>query len=180
IADVREKNKLSIPYIMVNVAGARVYSATALAREDMPNIEGEIRSAVTITRLVHDPCANLGKIDPKYIGIEQNQHDVSQKELTGSLSFVVETAVNQVGVNVNTASSYLLQYVAGLSKTTANNIIKERENLGKYEKRAQLKKVPRLGPKTYEQSIGFLRIIDGTHPLDQTPIHPESYQVTEK
>lgn len=180
IADVIEKNKLSIPYIIVNEAGASVYSASALAREEFPKLEVEERSAVSIARRVQDPLAELVKIDPKSIGIGQYQHDVSQKELTGSLSFVVETAVNQVGVNVNTASSSLLQYVAGLSKTTANNIIKERENLGKYEKRAQLKKVPRLGPKTYEQSIGFLRIIDGTHPLDQTPIHPESYQVTEK
>src|SRR5699024_7328519 len=122
----------------------------------------------------------LDKIDQKSIGIGQYQHDVRQNELTGSRSFVVDTAVNQVAVNINTASSDLLQYVDGLSRRTANSIINDSGNLAKYEKRAQLKKVPRLGPKTYEQSIGFLRIIDGTHPLDQTPIHPESYQVTEK
>ena len=180
IAGVIEKNKLNIPYIIVNEAGASVYSASALAREEFPKLEVEERSAVSIARRVQDPLAELVKIDPKSIGIGQYQHDVSQKELTSSLGFVVETAVNQVGVNVNTASSSLLQYVAGLSKTTANNIIKERESLGKYEKRSQLKKVPRLGPKTYEQSIGFLRIIDGAHPLDQTPIHPESYKVTEQ
>lgn len=180
IADVIENNKLDLPYIIVNEAGASVYSASALAREEFPKLEVEERSAVSIARRVQDPLAELVKIDPKSIGIGQYQHDVSQKELTGSLGFVVETAVNQVGVNVNTASSSLLQYVAGLSKTTANNIIKERENLGKFDKRIQLKKVPRLGPKTYEQSIGFLRIIDGKHSLDQTPIHPESYQVTEK
>ena len=180
IADVIGANQLEMPYIIVNEAGASVYSASALAREEFPKLEVEERSAVSIARRVQDPLAELVKIDPKSIGIGQYQHDVSEKELSGSLGFVVETAVNQVGVNVNTASSSLLQYVAGLSKTTANNIIKEREQLGKFEKRAQLKKVPRLGPKTFEQSIGFLRIVDGTHPLDQTPIHPESYQVTEK
>src|SRR5699024_10655001 len=118
IADVIEKNKLSMPYIIVNEAGASVYSASALAREEFPKLEVEERSAVSIARRVQDPLAELVKIDPKSIGIGQYQHDVSQNELTGSLSFVVETAVNQVGVNVNTASSSLLQYVAGLSKTT--------------------------------------------------------------
>lgn len=179
IADVISKNNLDIPYIIVNEAGASVYSASELAREEFPNLEVEERSAVSIARRVQDPLAELVKIDPKSIGVGQYQHDVSQKELNGELGFVVETAVNQVGVNVNTASGSLLEHVAGLSKTTANNIIKEREALGKFSTRAQLKKVPRLGPKTYEQSIGFLRIIDGTHPLDQTPIHPESYDVTE-
>lgn len=179
IADVISKNELDIPYIIVNEAGASVYSASELAREEFPDLEVEERSAVSIARRVQDPLAELVKIDPKSIGIGQYQHDVSQKELNSELGFVVETAVNQVGVNVNTASGSLLEHVAGLSKTTANNIIKEREELGKFSARAQLKKVPRLGPKTYEQSIGFLRIIDGTHPLDQTPIHPESYPVTE-
>src|SRR5699024_8074323 len=140
----------------------------------------EERSAVSIARRVQDPLAELVKIDPKSIGVGQYQHDVSQKELNGSLAFVVETAVNQVGVNVNTASGSLLQYVAGLTKTTANNIIKEREALGKFSSREELKKVPRLGPKTYEQSIGFLRIVEGAHPLDQTPNHPESYSATEQ
>src|SRR5699024_9862177 len=121
-----------------------------------------------------DPLAELVKIDPKSIGVGQYQHDVSQRELTVSLNFVVETAVNQVGVNVNTASSSLLEHVAGLTKTTANNIIQLRNEIGKFTNRNQLKKVPRLGPKTFEQSIGFLRIVEGDHPLDQTPIHPES------
>lgn len=180
IADVIQKNELDIPYIIVNEAGASVYSASELAREEFPDLEVEERSAVSIARRVQDPLAELVKIDPKSIGVGQYQHDVSQKELTSSLNFVVETAVNQVGVNVNTASSSLLEHVAGLSKTTARNITKERNELGKFTSRVQLKKVPRLGPKTYEQSIGFLRIVDGDHPLDQTPIHPESYQVTEK
>lgn len=180
VANVIQNNTLHIPYIIVNEAGASVYSASELAREEFPDLEVEERSAVSIARRVQDPLAELVKIDPKSIGVGQYQHDVSQKELNHSLSFVVETAVNQVGVNVNTASSSLLEHVAGLSKTTAKNIVLEREKLGKFEKRAQLKKVPRLGPKTYEQSIGFLRIMDGVHPLDQTPIHPESYEVTEK
>ena len=175
IADVISNHTLDIPYIIVNEAGASVYSASELAREEFPDLEVEERSAVSIGRRVQDPLAELVKIDPKSIGVGQYQHDVSQKELNNELGFVVETAVNQVGVNVNTASSSLLEHVAGLSKTTANNIVKEREELGKFTKRTQLKKVPRLGPKTYEQSIGFLRVIDGENPLDQTPIHPESY-----
>ncbi|WP_442962122.1 Tex family protein [Pseudogracilibacillus sp. SE30717A] len=179
IANMIQKNYLDIPYIIVNEAGASVYSASEQAREEFPDLEVEERSAISIARRVQDPLAELVKIDPKSIGVGQYQHDVSQKELTSSLNFVVETAVNQVGVNVNTASSSLLEHVAGLSKTTAKNIIKQREELGKFSNRSELKKVPRLGPKTYEQSIGFLRIIDGVHPLDQTPIHPESYKVTE-
>jgi len=178
IAEVLTTNKLDIPYIIVNEAGASVYSASKLARDEFPDLEVEERSAVSIARRVQDPLAELVKIDPKSIGVGQYQHDVSQKELNESLSFVVETAVNQVGVNVNTASTALLEYVAGLSKTVANNIVKERNELGKFTSRTQLKKIPRLGPKTYEQGIGFLRILDGKHPLDRTPIHPESYQAT--
>src|SRR5690625_4819078 len=180
IANVIEKNNLSVPYIIVNEAGASVYSASDLARDEFPDLEVEERSAVSIARRVQDPLAELVKIDPKSIGVEQYQHDVSQKKLNDSLVFVVETAVNQVGVNVNTASTALLEYVAGLSKTVAHNIVKERNDLGKFTSRTQLKKIPRLGPKTYEQGIGFLRILDGKHPLDRTPIHPESYQVTMK
>ncbi|WP_425514311.1 Tex family protein [Lentibacillus saliphilus] len=179
ISEVISNNKLDLPYIIVNEAGASVYSASKLAREEFPDLQVEERSAVSIARRVQDPLAELVKIDPKSIGVGQYQHDVSQKKLNESLSFVVETAVNQVGVNVNTASSSLLQYVSGLSKTVANNIIKQRDELGKFINRAQLKKIPRLGAKTYEQSIGFLRIIDGEHPLDRTPIHPESYKQTE-
>ena len=180
IAEVITTNKLDIPYIIVNEAGASVYSASKLARDEFPDLEVEERSAVSIARRVQDPLAELVKIDPKSIGVGQYQHDVGQKELNESLSFVVETAVNQVGVNVNTASTALLEYVAGLSKTVAHNIVKERNDLGKFTSRTQLKKIPRLGPKTYEQGIGFLRILDGKHPLDRTPIHPESYQVTMK
>lgn len=180
IADVLQKNKLNIPYIIVNEAGASVYSASDLAREEFPELEVEERSAVSIARRVQDPLAELVKIDPKSIGVGQYQHDVSQTELNSSLDFVVETAVNQVGVNVNTASAPLLQRVSGLSRTVANNIVKKREELGRFSNRNELKDVPRLGPKTYEQAIGFLRVIDGSHPLDRTPIHPESYSHTEQ
>lgn len=178
IADTIENNQLDVAYLIVNEAGASVYSASELAREEFPDLQVEERSAVSIARRVQDPLAELVKIDPKAIGVGQYQHDVSQKKLNESLTFVVETAVNQVGVNVNTASSSLLQYVSGLNKTVANNIVKFRNEVGKITDRKQLKKVPRLGNKTYEQSIGFLRILDGTEPLDKTPIHPESYEVT--
>ncbi|WP_156292066.1 Tex family protein [Oceanobacillus salinisoli] len=180
ISDVISNNGLDIPYIIVNEAGASVYSASELAREEFPDLEVEQRSAASIARRVQDPLAELVKIDPKSIGVGQYQHDVSQKALNESLTFVVETAVNQVGVNVNTASPSLLQYVSGLSKTVANNIVKRRNEEGKFTKRQELKKIPRLGAKTYEQAIGFLRIIDGVNPLDRTPIHPESYPSTEK
>ncbi|MCA1032974.1 RNA-binding transcriptional accessory protein [Bacillus timonensis] len=169
-----------ILYLIVNEAGASVYSASDLAREEFPNFQVEERSAVSIARRLQDPLAELVKIDPKSVGVGQYQHDVSQKKLSDQLTFVVETVVNQVGVNVNTASSSLLQYVAGLSKTVANNIIKRREEQGKFENRRQLKDIPRLGAKTYEQCIGFLRIIDGDQPLDRTSIHPESYKDVEK
>jgi len=179
ISDVIANNNLDIPYIIVNEAGASVYSASKLAREEFPNLQVEERSAASIARRVQDPLAELVKIDPKSIGVGQYQHDVAQKSLTESLTFVVETAVNQVGVNVNTASGSLLQYVAGLNSTVANNVVKKRNEEGKFTNRKQLKKIPRLGAKTYEQGIGFLRIIDGDHPLDRTPIHPESYSHTE-
>ncbi len=175
IADILKELDEEIYYLIVNEAGASVYSASDLAREEFPNLQVEERSAVSIGRRLQDPLAELVKIDPKSVGVGQYQHDVSQKKLSESLTFVVETAVNQVGVNVNTASSSLLQYVAGLSKTVANNIIKKREEEGKFLQRSQLKKIPRLGAKTYEQAIGFLRILDGSEPLDRTSIHPESY-----
>lgn len=175
IADMIKNHNLDIAYMIVNEAGASVYSASALAREEFPELQVEERSAVSIARRVQDPLAELVKIDPKSIGVGQYQHDVSQKKLNDSLTFVVETVVNQVGVNANTASPSLLQYVSGLSKTVANNIVKAREENGKFTDRKQLKKIPRLGAKTYEQSIGFLRIQDGKEPLDRTPIHPESY-----
>lgn len=164
-----------ISYIIVNEAGASVYSASKLAGEEFPNLDVAERSAVSIGRRLQDPLAELVKIDPKSIGVGQYQHDVSQSKLSDSLQFVVESAVNYVGVDVNTASPSLLQYVSGVSKQVAKNIVAYREELGKYTSRAQLKKVPRLGAKTYEQCIGFLRISEGENPLDNTPIHPESY-----
>lgn len=176
IADMIQKHNLDASYMIVNEAGASVYSASKLAREEFPDLQVEERSAVSIARRVQDPLAELVKIDPKSIGVGQYQHDVTQKKLNESLTFVVETVVNQVGVNVNTASSSLLQYVSGLSKAVANNVVKKREEIGKFTKRSELKDIPRLGAKTYEQSIGFLRILDGKEPLDRTPIHPESYR----
>lgn len=175
VSEILKELDKEIYYLIVNEAGASVYSASDLAREEFPNFQVEERSAVSIARRLQDPLAELVKIDPKSVGVGQYQHDVSQKKLSESLTFVVETAVNQVGVNVNTASSSLLQYVSGLSKTVANNIVKKREEEGKFTSRAQLKKIPRLGAKTYEQAIGFLRVIDGKEPLDRTGIHPESY-----
>ncbi|NSL52474.1 Tex family protein [Calidifontibacillus erzurumensis] len=180
VADVLKLVNRDIYYLIVNEAGASVYSASDLAREEFPDLQVEERSAVSIARRLQDPLAELVKIDPKSIGVGQYQHDVSQKKLSESLTFVVETVVNQVGVNVNTASVSLLQYVSGLSKTVAANIVKQRETEGKFTNREQLKKIPRLGAKTYEQCIGFLRIIDGDEPLDRTPIHPESYGETKQ
>lgn len=180
VADILKEMDEEIFYLIVNEAGASVYSASDLAREEFPNFQVEERSAVSIARRLQDPLAELVKIDPKSVGVGQYQHDVSQKRLSESLHFVVETAVNRVGVNVNTASSSLLQYVAGLTKTAANNIVKRREEEGKFTSRVQLKKVPRLGAKTYEQAIGFLRVIGGKHPLDRTGIHPENYDEVKK
>jgi protein Tex len=176
VADAIKDVKEDVFYMIVNEAGASVYSASELARQEFPDLQVEERSAVSIARRVQDPLAELVKIDPKSVGVGQYQHDVSQKKLTESLNFVVETVVNQVGVNVNTASPALLQYVSGLSKTVAENIVKRREEQGKFKNRNELKSIPRLGAKTYEQCIGFLRIIDGDEPLDRTAIHPENYQ----
>ncbi|AWP38503.1 MULTISPECIES: Tex family protein [Heyndrickxia] len=175
IAGILKEIEEDVSYVIVNEAGASVYSASDLARKEFPDLHVEERSAVSIARRLQDPLAELVKIDPKSVGVGQYQHDVSQKKLNESLTFVVETAVNQVGVDVNTASPSLLQYVSGLSSTVAGNIVKFRDENGKFKNRAELKKIPRLGAKTYEQSIGFLRIPDGEEPLDKTPIHPESY-----
>jgi uncharacterized protein len=180
VADILKEMNEEIYYLIVNEAGASVYSASDLAREEFPNLHVEERSAASIARRLQDPLAELVKIDPKSVGVGQYQHDVSQKRLSESLHFVVETAVNRVGVNVNTASASLLQYVAGLNKTAATNIVKKREEEGKFISRVQLKKVPRLGAKTYEQAIGFLRVIDGKQPLDRTGIHPENYDEVKK
>ena len=135
---------------------------------------------MSIARRLQDPLAELVKIDPKAVGVGQYQHDVSQKQLDERLDIVVETAVNKVGVNVNTASAALLEHIAGLTKTTAANVVAYRDENGKFTNRSQLKKVPRLGPKAFEQAVGFLRIVDGKNPLDGTDIHPESYEVAEK
>ncbi|MFB3170759.1 Tex family protein [Neobacillus sp. 179-C4.2 HS] len=180
VADILKEMDEEIYYLIVNEAGASVYSASDIAREEFPDFQVEERSAVSIARRLQDPLAELVKIDPKSVGVGQYQHDVTQKRLSESLHFVVETAVNRVGVNVNTASASLLQYVAGLTKTAAQNIVKKREEEGKFTSRVQLKKVPRLGAKTYEQAIGFLRVLDGKQPLDRTGIHPENYDEVKK
>ncbi|WP_100403719.1 Tex family protein [Bacillus sp. FJAT-42315] len=180
VVDMIKSSDRPIAYMIVNEAGASVYSASDIAREEFPDLQVEERSAVSIARRLQDPLAELVKIDPKSVGVGQYQHDVSQKKLNDSLTFVVETAVNQVGVNLNTASASLLQYVAGLNKTVANNIVKFREENGKFTQRSEVKKVPRLGAKTFEQSIGFLRILTGKEKLDRTAIHPENYSAVKK
>jgi uncharacterized protein len=177
IADLKN-DKLS--YLIVNEAGASVYSASKLAQDEFPDLDVAERSAASIARRVQDPLAELVKIDPKAIGVGQYQHDVSQKHLEESLKAVVESAVNHVGVDVNTASPSLLSYVAGINATIAKNIVKFREENGKFVNRRQLQKVPRLGAKTYEQCVGFMRITGGDNPLDRTPIHPESYEVVNR
>ena len=178
VATMIQTHKLNVQFIIVNEAGASVYSASEVARTEFPDFQVEERSAVSIGRRVQDPLSELVKIDPKSIGVGQYQHDVNQKALEGALTFVVETAVNQVGVDVNTASRSLLQYVSGLSTTIAQNIIDYREENGAIKHNKDIAKVKRLGAKTFEQSIGFLRIVDGTEALDNTSIHPESYDAT--
>lgn len=180
VAEALKKVSKQVAYVIVNEAGASVYSASDEARREFPDLQVEERSAVSIARRLQDPLAELVKIDPKSIGVGQYQHDVSQKKLTDQLDFVVETAVNQVGVNVNTASSTLLKHISGLTKTTAENIVLYREENGKFTDRKQLKKVKRLGPKAFEQAVGFLRIPDGKEPFDNTGIHPETYKEAEK
>lgn len=180
IVDCLKEAEEEVAYVIVNEAGASVYSASETARNEFPDLQVEQRSAVSIARRLQDPLAELVKIDPKAVGVGQYQHDVSQKKLSDSLSFIVETAVNQVGVNVNTASASLLQYVSGLSKTVAENVVNMRNEQGRFTSRAQLKKIPRLGAKTYEQAIGFLRVPDAKNPFDATGIHPESYKGAEQ
>lgn len=169
-----------LAYLIVNEAGASVYSASKLAQEEFPDLDVAERSAASIARRVQDPLAELVKIEPKAIGVGQYQHDVSQKYLDESLKAVVESAVNHVGVDVNTASPSLLSYVAGINSTIAKNIVKYREENGIFRNRKQLQKVPRLGAKSFEQCIGFLRIPEGENTLDRTPIHPESYDVVSR
>lgn len=177
VARVIKKYQLQAQFIIVNEAGASVYSASEIARQEFPDFQVEERSAVSIGRRVQDPLSELVKIDPKSIGVGQYQHDVNQKDLSSALTFVVETAVNQVGVDVNTASKSLLQYVSGLTSTIAQNIIDYREENGPIKYHKEISRIKRLGAKTFEQSIGFLRIVDGKEPLDNTAIHPESYDV---
>ena len=179
VVDVLKSLKRQVYYVVVNEAGASVYSASANARREFPDFNVEERSAVSIARRLQDPLAELLKIDPKAVGIGQYQHDVSQKDLSGQLDNVVEDVVNNVGVNLNTASPELLAHISGLTKTTAQNIVDRRNETGRFTSRKELLKVPRLGPKAYEQSVGFLRIIAGSEPLDNTDIHPESYPVAE-
>lgn len=177
IGEIKERR---LQYLIVNEAGASVYSASKLAQTEFPDLDVAERSAISIARRLQDPLAELVKIEPKAIGVGQYQHDVTQKRLDESLTFVVESAVNHVGVDVNTASPSLLSYVSGINSTLAKNIVKYREDNGKFISRAQLQKVPRLGAKAYEQCAGFLRISEGKNPLDNTPIHPESYEVVDK
>lgn len=169
-----------VQYVIVNEAGASVYSASKLATEEFPNFDVGQRSAASIARRLQDPLAELVKIDPKSIGVGQYQHDMNQKKLSDALSGVVEDSVNKVGVDLNTASASLLEYVSGINKTIAKNIVDYRENNGRFVSRKQLLKVPKLGPKAYEQCAGFLRIPDGKNPLDATSVHPESYEAAEQ
>ena len=174
------KTHPNVSYVIVNESGASVYSASELARHEFPDLTVEKRSAISIARRLQDPLAEVVKIDPKSIGVGQYQHDVSQKKLSESLDFVVDTVVNQVGVNINTASPSLLSHVAGLNKTISENIVKYREEEGMIHSREDIKKVPRLGAKAFEQAAGFLRIPESDNILDNTGVHPESYPAVEK
>lgn len=180
IADLIKDNHLDVSYVIVSEAGASVYSASPLAKEEFPDFQVEERSAVSIARRLQDPLAELVKIEPKAISVGQYQHDMNQKKLEEQLDYVVMKTVNRVGVNVNTASPSLLKYVAGLSGQVAKSIVNYRNEHGKFKDRHELENVPRLGAKTYEQAIGFLRIIDGNEPLDMTAIHPETYKAAYK
>lgn len=175
VAELIKEHTPNLQYLVVNEAGASVYSASALAKAEFPDLDVSIRGAVSIARRVQDPLAELVKIDPKSIGVGQYQHDVNQKELTSTLGVVVESCVNHVGVELNTASSALLSYVSGLSARVANEVINYRTENGVFKSRSELKKVKGLGPKTFQQAAGFLRIAKGEEPLDNTAVHPESY-----
>ena len=184
VADVikRAKEELGkdVHYAIVSEAGASVYSASKLATEEYPDINVSLRGAISIARRLQDPLAELVKIDPKSIGVGQYQHDVDQKKLSESLTGVVEDAVNKVGVDVNTATPSLLQYISGINKTIANNIVKYRDENGKIKERKELLKVPKLGKSAFEQCAGFIRVFDGKNPLETTAVHPESYEIAEK
>ena len=180
IVDLIHEINVPVQYVIVNEAGASVYSASKLATEEFPNFDVGQRSAASIARRLQDPLAELVKIDPKSIGVGQYQHDMDQKKLSNVLTGVVEDSVNKVGVDLNTASAPLLEYISGISKVIAKNIVDYREANGKFTNRNQLLKVPKLGPKAYEQCAGFMRITDGDNPLDATSVHPESYEATLK
>lgn len=178
IASLIKENNLDVDYALISEAGASVYSASKVAQEEFPDLHVEERSAVSIARRLQDPLAELVKIEPKAISVGQYQHDIAQKALEEQLDFVVEKTVNNVGVNINTASKSLLQFVSGLNGAVTGNIVKYRDENGKFKNRKEIKKVAKLGAKTYEQAIGFLRIVDGDNPLDQTAIHPDNYKQT--
>lgn len=180
IVDLLKELKTPIQYVIVNEAGASVYSASKLATEEFPNFDVGQRSAASIARRLQDPLAELVKIDPKSIGVGQYQHDMNQKKLNESLTAVVEDCVNKVGVDLNTASASLLEYISGISKTLAKNIVAYREANGRFHDRRELLKVSKLGPKAFEQCAGFMRITGGKNPLDSTSVHPESYDAAEK
>ena len=180
IVDLIKELNLPIQYVIVNEAGASVYSASKLATEEFPNFDVGQRSAASIARRLQDPLAELVKIDPKAIGVGQYQHDMDQKRLSDTLTGVVEDCVNKVGVDLNTASASLLEYISGISKPIAKNIVAFREENGRFSNRKQLLKVAKLGPKAFEQCAGFMRITQGDYPLDQTSVHPESYHVAQE
>ena len=180
IVELIKELSTPVQYVIVNEAGASVYSASKLATEEFPNFDVGQRSAASIARRLQDPLAELVKIDPKSIGVGQYQHDMNQKKLSEALEGVVENCVNRVGVDLNTASASLLEYISGITKTIAKNIVEYREANGRFTSRKQLLKVPKLGPKAFEQCAGFLRIQDGENPLDATSVHPESYEATMK
>lgn len=180
IVELLKELDTPVQYVIVNEAGASVYSASKLATEEFPNFDVGQRSAASIARRLQDPLAELVKIDPKSIGVGQYQHDMNQKKLSEALHGVVEDSVNKVGVDLNTASASLLEYVSGVSKVIARNIVDYRETNGRFSNRAQLLKVAKLGPKAYEQCAGFMRIADGDNPLDATSVHPESYEAAKK
>ena len=180
IVELLKELDTPVQYVIVNEAGASVYSASKLATEEFPNFDVGQRSAASIARRLQDPLAELVKIDPKSIGVGQYQHDMNQKKLSEALTGVVEDSVNKVGVDLNTASAPLMEYISGINKTIAKNIVEYRETNGRFTERKQLLKVPKLGPKAYQQCAGFMRITDGSNPLDATSVHPESYEATMK
>ena len=178
IVELLKEIPVPVQYIIVNEAGASVYSASKLATEEFPNFDVGQRSATSMARRLQDPLAELVKIDPKSIGVGQYQHDMNQKKLSEALGGVVEDCVNKVGVDLNTASASLMEYISGISKVIAKNIVEYREENGEFTSRSQLLKVAKLGPKAYEQCAGFMRITGGKNPLDATGVHPESYDAT--